>query len=89
MNLVAKEYVAARVDLGGALVLSRFAGAADELRDASLVAPNDPAGLADAIAEAVSAAPDERRARMVALRGSLAGHDARRWGEAFLSRLSA
>src|SRR5690606_29412831 len=60
MNLVAKEYVASRVDERGVLVLSEFAGAAHELRDAMLVNPFDPEGLASGIAEAIRLPPEER-----------------------------
>jgi trehalose 6-phosphate synthase len=87
MNLVAKEYVAARTDLDGALVLSEFAGAADELRQAYLVNPFDPQALEHALFVAVHAVPAERRERMRSLRQSIEGHDARRWGQDFLSCL--
>ena len=53
MNLVAKEYVAARVDLGGALVLSEFAGAAAELKQAFLVNPHDIAGVKSQLVRAL------------------------------------
>ena len=54
MNLVAKEYVACRSDLGGALVLSEFTGAAAELRQAYLVNPHDLEGVKDAIEAALN-----------------------------------
>ena len=66
MNLVAKEYVACRSDLGGALVLSEFTGAAAELRQAYLINPHDLEGVKDAIEAALSQsdrggpAPDAR-----------------------------
>ena len=53
MNLVAKEYVACRHDDDGALVLSEFAGAADELRQALLVNPHDIDGVKEALARAL------------------------------------
>ena len=53
MNLVAKEYVAARIDHGGALVLSEFAGAASELRQAFLCNPHDLDGIKDALLRAI------------------------------------
>ena len=59
MNLVAKEYVACRSDLGGALVLSEFTGAAAELRQAYLVNPHDLEGVKDAIEAALT--PGTRR----------------------------
>ena len=54
MNLVAKEYVACRSDLGGALVLSEFTGAAAELKQAYLVNPHDTEGVKDAIEAALN-----------------------------------
>ena len=60
MNLVAKEYVAARYDEGGALVLSEFTGAADELAGAFLVNPHDIEGLKNAIVRAATATPPPR-----------------------------
>ena len=53
MNLVAKEYVAARIDHGGALVLSEFAGAANELRHAFLCNPHDPDAVKEALMRAI------------------------------------
>ena len=55
MNLVAKEYVAARVDDGGALLLSEFTGAAAELHEAYLVNPHDVDGLKDTLVRALEA----------------------------------
>ena len=64
MNLVAKEYVAARADHGGALVLSEFAGAAAELRQAFLCNPHDLDGVKDALLRAVTSTEHEARRRM-------------------------
>ena len=64
MNLVAKEYVACRYDESGALVLSEFTGAADELTGAFLVNPHDIEGLKDAIVRAATIRPAEARRRM-------------------------
>ena len=72
MNLVAKEYVAASPDLEGALLLSPFTGAARELEGAWMVSPYDCEGLADAFHDALTAAPEARRARMAALREAAA-----------------
>ncbi len=63
MNLVAKEFVAARDDEGGVLVLSKFTGAAVELRDALLVNPYDTVGVSEAIFAALEMDPTERRER--------------------------
>ena len=87
MNLVAKEYVACRSDLGGALVLSEFTGAAAELRQAYLTNPHDLEGIKDAIEAAVNQAPDEGRRRMRALRRQVLVHDVDLWARAFLDAL--
>jgi trehalose 6-phosphate synthase len=87
MNLVAKEYVAARVDLGGALVLSEFAGASAELRQAFLVNPHDLDGLKDALAHAIYIDPIEANRRMRAMRRHLRTHDVKAWAHSFLTSL--
>ena len=88
MNLVAKEYVACRSDLGGALVLSEFAGAADELRQAYLVNPYDLDSVKDAIEAAMNQTPEEGRRRMRALRRQVLIHDVDRWARSFLDALA-
>jgi trehalose 6-phosphate synthase len=87
MNLVAKEYVACRFDLGGALVLSEFAGAAAELPQAYLANPHDTDGIKALIAAAVNAPPEENRKRMRALRRQVMRHDVDRWARSFLDAL--
>ncbi|RTL61784.1 MAG: trehalose-6-phosphate synthase [Pseudonocardiaceae bacterium] len=87
MNLVAKEYVACRYDLGGALVLSEFAGAAVEMTQAYLVNPHDTDGIKATIAEAVNAPDDVNRKRMKALRRQVMTHDVDRWARSFLDAL--
>jgi trehalose 6-phosphate synthase len=89
MNLISKEYVASRVDGGGVLVLSEFAGAAHELVDALLINPYDLEALAKTILRAVEMNPDEARRRMAELRRVVAGHDVYRWADEFLSVLAA
>lgn len=89
MNLVAKEYVASRVDGGGTLVLSEFTGAADELTQAIKVNPHDIAGLKDAIMQAIEMPEKEKDRRMRALRRRVRENDVARWSERFLSDLSA
>ena len=89
MNLVAKEYVASRVDATGALVLSEFAGAAQELRGAILVNPHDLDGLKDAIRYAVTLPPEEARARMQRMRRVVRRSDVHEWARAFLAALRA
>ncbi|WP_454792277.1 alpha,alpha-trehalose-phosphate synthase (UDP-forming) [Mycolicibacterium lutetiense] len=89
MNLVAKEYVACRSDLGGALVLSEFTGAAAELRQAYLTNPHDLEGVKDAIEAALEQSPEEGRRRMRALRRQVLAHDVDRWARAFLAALGS
>lgn len=87
MNLVAKEYVACRSDLGGALVLSEFTGAAAELRQAYLTNPHDLEGVKDTIEAAVNQTAEEGRRRMRALRRQVLAHDVDRWARSFLDVL--
>jgi trehalose 6-phosphate synthase len=87
MNLVAKEFVAAREDGAGALVLSEFAGAAAELSDAFLVNPHDVDGLKQTLLRAMEAPPEDLAARMSAMRDHLSRHDILQWARAYLSAL--
>ncbi|TFV55356.1 trehalose-6-phosphate synthase [Geodermatophilus sp. DF01-2] len=89
MNLVAKEYVAARSDLGGALVLSEFAGAAAELRQAFLVNPHDIAGVKNQLVRALRMEPAEGAKRMRAMRRHLAKNDLEHWAASFFDALRA
>ena len=89
MNLVAKEYVAARTDLRGALVLSEFAGAADELDGAFLVNPHDIDGLKRTLCEAMRLPDAEAEERMRRLRDHVMAHDIARWAREFLETLRA
>jgi trehalose 6-phosphate synthase len=88
MNLVAKEYVACRYDDDGALVLSEFAGAAAELRQAYRVNPYDINGMKDALLEAIQADPRENARRMKAMRKHVVDHDIDHWATAFLDELT-
>lgn len=87
MNLVAKEYVACDFELRGRLVLSEFAGAADELRTAFLVNPYDIEGTKAAILEAVRASSGEAARRMRTLRRRVIEFDVHRWANTFLAAL--
>lgn len=87
MNLVAKEFVAACVDDRGALVLSEFTGAADELAGALLVNPHDIDGLKDAVEHAARMDAREMRSRMRKLRRRVLGDDVRKWSQTFLRTL--
>ncbi len=87
MNLVAKEFVASRVDNGGVLVLSEFAGAARELSSALLVNPHDSEGLETAIESAVSLDPAIARRAMRSMRRKVQRHDVHTWAAEFLAAL--
>jgi trehalose 6-phosphate synthase len=87
MNLVAKEFVAAREDHDGVLILSELAGAAQELHEALIINPYDERGFADAVERAVVMPPWERRRRMQALRRRVAGRDVLAWASDILDRL--
>lgn len=87
MNLVAKEFVAARRDELGALVLSEFTGAAAELDDAFLVNPHDVEDLKRAITAALEASPADRTARMRRMRARVEAHDVDHWARDFLDAL--
>jgi len=87
MNLVAKEFVASRVDEDGVLVLSEFAGAADEMHEALLVNPYDLDRVAEAMYDALLMSPEERRARMRSMRRRVMHNDAPHWARSFLAAL--
>ena len=87
MNLVAKEYVACRHRDDGALVLSEFAGAADELKQAYMVNPYDINGMKAAILEAMNAPKRELTKRMKAMRKTVRSHDVSDWAEEFMGTL--
>jgi trehalose 6-phosphate synthase/phosphatase len=84
MNLVALEYVAARGDAGGALLLSEFAGAAHLLAGAKLVSPYDPSQVARALDEALEAGPEP----LTHMLSFVNENTADRWAQTFLDGLS-
>ena len=88
MNLVAKEYVAARSDEQGALILSRFTGASHELPDALVVNPYDTDELARAIHTALEMRPEEARARMQRMRAVVREHNVYGWAGNLIGELS-
>ncbi|HUG76531.1 MAG TPA: trehalose-6-phosphate synthase [Burkholderiales bacterium] len=79
MNLVAKEFVAARDDEGGVLILSQFAGASRELAEALIVNPYDIEQTAAALHLALTMPPDEQRARMRSMRSLVQEFNVYRW----------
>ena len=90
MNLVAKEYIAAQDENDpGVLVLSRFAGAAEDLEEALIVNPYDIDDIAHALEQALTMPLDERRSRHVALIRRVRERDAANWRESFLAALSS
>ena len=88
MNLVAKEFVVAREDERGVLILSTFAGAARELHDALLVNPYDVQQLAGAILRALNMSEEEQSARMRRLRAGVRENNIYRWAANLLSDLT-
>jgi trehalose 6-phosphate synthase len=88
MNLVAKEFLAAREDEQGVLVLSQFTGAARELRDALIVNPYDVEQVADAIRFALEMEPDDRRNRMQRMRKVVKENNVYRWAGNLITELS-
>jgi trehalose 6-phosphate synthase len=90
MNLVAKEYVAAQSEADpGVLVLSRFAGAAQQLKDALIVNPYDVSGVAQAIQQGLRMGLDERRERWQRMMQGLREADVVAWRRSFVNTLAA
>lgn len=89
MNLVAKEYVAAKNDREGVLVLSRFTGAARELDQALLINPYDTETFADTLVTAFSMEGEERAVRMQRLRDTVKSNNIYRWAGKILTTLDS
>ena len=89
MNLVAKEFVAAQVDLDGVLVLSEFTGAADDLPQALVMNPHDIEGAKRVVMRAIEMPKAEKRRRMRALRRRVARDDVAAWADRFFDDLAA
>ncbi|MDB4976114.1 MAG: Alpha,alpha-trehalose-phosphate synthase [Myxococcaceae bacterium] len=89
MNLVAKEYVAARTDCEGVLMLSEFAGATSELDAALIVNPYDISAMAAAMRRALSMSTAEQRVRMNRLRAAVRNNPVQEWSRTFLEELEA
>lgn len=79
MNLVAKEFIAARDDEQGVLLLSHFAGASRELSEALIINPYDPYAMAKALQQALTMQPEEQRARMRLMRSLVRSRNVYRW----------
>jgi len=89
MNLVAKEYLAARDDGNGVLVLSRFTGSAHELGDALLVNPYDVAQVSEALCAGLEMSREEQQQRMQRMRQHVKEHNVYRWASTVLTDLCA
>jgi trehalose 6-phosphate synthase len=87
MNLVAKEFLAARRDERGVLILSRFTGAARELQDALLVNPYDIDQTAEAIRVALEMSPEEAQERMQRMRKVVRENNVYRWAGSLIGEL--
>ncbi len=88
MNLVAKEFLACQRDHSGPLILSEFAGAAEELFNALIVNPYDAQAVADSIARALAMSPEEKRTRNQPMRERIKEHDAQHWAASFIDELA-
>jgi trehalose 6-phosphate synthase/phosphatase len=89
MNLVAKEFIACQRENGGLLILSEFAGAAEELFNALLVNPYDSAAVAGTLTNALALPREERRSRMLPMRERVMRYDARHWARTFINDLAS
>ena len=88
MNLVAKEYVASQSpEDPGVLILSRFAGAARQLKDALIINPNSPEEISDALTRALNMDLDERKRRFESLIDNVTRHDVTAWRDEFVAQL--
>jgi trehalose 6-phosphate synthase/phosphatase len=88
MNLVAKEFVASRIGDDGVLILSEFAGAAEELSEALLVNPYNADEIAEQLRRAVEMDSTEQSVRMRAMRNKVEANNLERWSESFLGKLA-
>lgn len=89
MNLVAKEYLVCKPDGNGVLILSEFAGAAQELPQASIVNPYDTEQMAETLENALNRSPKERQVRLDPMRRRILRYHARRWAQDFIRDLSS
>lgn len=89
MNLVAKEYIACQREHAGVLILSEFAGAAEELSNAILVNPYDTRAVAQSLRDALAMSADEKRAANKPMRERVQRYDAQHWARVFIDHLKA
>ncbi len=89
MNLVTKEYLAAKGDHTGVLILSEMAGAAIELQDALIINPNDNDEIEKAIMQALTMQEEEKRERMGRMQKQIAARTVKRWANDFVKELQS
>jgi trehalose 6-phosphate synthase/phosphatase len=89
MNLVAKEFIACQRENAGMLILSEFAGAAEELFSALLVNPYDSTAVSGTLTDALALSPEEKRNRIVPMRERVMRYDARHWARSFIQDLTS
>ena len=87
MNLVAKEYISSQIDNPGVLILSKFCGAAKDLKEAIIINPHDIDGTAKAIKDALEMLPSERQSRWQKMLERVQINTAKKWGGRFLADL--
>ncbi|MBC8109942.1 MAG: bifunctional alpha,alpha-trehalose-phosphate synthase (UDP-forming)/trehalose-phosphatase [Verrucomicrobia bacterium] len=87
MNLIAKEYIASKIDQTGVLILSEMAGAAKELTEAILVNPNDINDIVKAMNQAITMPAEEQNTRNAAMQQTIKRYNVHRWTEVFLTHL--
>lgn len=87
MNLVAKEYIAAKQTTTGVLILSELTGAIDELQESLVVNPNDTAAIVDAIKQALTMPLRQKKERIAAMQRRISSYDVQRWASDFLEQL--
>lgn len=88
MNLVAKEYIHAKKDLSGCLLLSQFTGAARELTDAILINPYSAEEFADSIKYAIKLSDEEKKQKMKNMRSIITNNNVYRWAASIISELT-
>lgn len=88
MNLVAKEYLACQRENDGLLILSKFAGAAEELFSALLVNPYDACAISSTLSSALAFSPEQRRQQNRSMRERVMRYDARHWARSFINDLT-
>jgi trehalose 6-phosphate synthase/phosphatase len=86
MNLVAKEYIACKVEKKGVLILSEMTGAASELNDALIINPTDKTEMAEAIYKALEMAPDEKNLRLLKMQHRISSYNVFTWANDFFNQ---